>query len=150
MTEQNGFRLHIREDAGFQPPALLSFPKGPSILYSATFMTGVLWRSQSTTLFEVRAIGLRVKKENGMISLFVRQPDGIGRSLFSFVEKFVAGITDLDDKDIVPEVALQSLLGKPDPRRFYISPLQRPIQKILRDSLKPVATPPFLPHSQDV
>ncbi len=127
MAEHNGFKLYFDEKRKFINPGLVFLPRQPGILYSTTFITGMIWRGRSTACFEIRATDLRVKNDNGMISFFVKQPDGINRSLFSFVEKFVAGITDLEDKDVIPEAATPGLFGKLDPRRFYISPLQRPI-----------------------
>jgi hypothetical protein len=129
MAEQIGFRLHIRKDARFRPPALLFLPKDPGILYSVTFATGTLWRGRSTTCLEIRATGLQVRSDNGIISFFVKQPDGIDRSLFSFVEKLVAGVTDLEDNDVIPETKTTGLFGKPDPHRYHISPLLKPLRR---------------------
>lgn len=132
MAEQIGFRLHIREDFETRSPAFLFLPKNPAIIYSVTLATGVLWRGKLTTCFEIRASGLQVKSDNGMISFFVKQPDGSDRSLFSFVEKFVAGITDPEDKDVIPEAA----------------PPWKPQR--LKRAPSAASVPPFLPHLHDV
>jgi hypothetical protein len=135
MAEQKGIRLYFSEDWKFTPPGLMGFPKKASILYSTAFTTGVLWRKQTVTCFEVRAIDLDISlSNNDMLCLFLHFPD-INCHLYSFLKKSIVGITDLEDQDIVPVAEEQ--------------PRNRPIEEILRDSLNPTATPPFLPHSHD-
>lgn len=132
MSYPTGMRLYFAEAQLFSLPGLILFPKKAGILYSTALATGVLWRKQMTSCFEIRALGLGAKKDSDMIALFVKRHDG-ECTIYTFPEQSVIGITNLKDQDIIPEV--------PAPP---CSPEWRTHGRPKSSSI-----PPFLPHLLD-
>lgn len=125
MAEQIGFRLYFREGIRriLEPRLILMhLPRG--VLVTTTCFSA-LWRNTPTVGLEVCATGLEIAQDEHSVVLSIRERDESIKRYASVSRNAVIGITDLEDKDVIPKAVPSSLFGKPDPRRFFIRPLQR-------------------------